>query len=147
MPERRRGFEDHPVLVQLREHGRDLALAERVVQRVVDHLRGDAEPRRGVAIDVQPRLETAVLLIARDVAQHRQRLQLRQKARHPGGQLAGVGVFEAVLKLRPADAIVDRDVLHRLHEQRDAFDLGQRRLQPPNHVARAQIAARRAASG
>ena len=48
-----RTFEHDAVLVQLREHGRDLALAEGVVERVVDRLRRDAEPRRRIAVDHQ----------------------------------------------------------------------------------------------
>ena len=39
-------LEHHAVLVRLREDGRDQPLAERVVQRVVDRRRRDAEPRR-----------------------------------------------------------------------------------------------------
>ena len=40
------GLEDHAVLVRLREDGRDDALAEGVVERVVDRRRRDAEARR-----------------------------------------------------------------------------------------------------
>ena len=39
------------ILVELREHGRDLALAEGVVERVVDMCGRDAEARSGVAVD------------------------------------------------------------------------------------------------
>ncbi len=39
------------VLVELGEDGRDLALAEGVVERVVDDLGGDAQARGGVAVD------------------------------------------------------------------------------------------------
>ena len=46
-------FEHHVVLVELREHRRDLPLAEGVVERVVDHLRRDAQARGGVAVDHQ----------------------------------------------------------------------------------------------
>ena len=46
------GLQHDAVLIQLREHRRDLTLPEGVVQRIVDHLRRDAEPRGGVAIDV-----------------------------------------------------------------------------------------------
>ncbi len=50
----------------------DLPLTERVIQRVVDHLRLDAEPRGSVAIDHECRGGAAVLLVAGHVAQHRQ---------------------------------------------------------------------------
>jgi hypothetical protein len=83
-------FEDDVVLVQLREDGRHLPLAEGVVQGVVDHLRRDAEPRGGVAVDRQGRLQATGLLIARHVAQLRQRAQLLDQLRRPGVQLAGI---------------------------------------------------------
>ena len=54
-------LEHHPVLVQLGEHGRHLALAEGVVERVVDDLAGDAEPGRGVAVDVDARAAGAAV--------------------------------------------------------------------------------------
>ena len=48
---------DHVVLVELGEDGGDLALAEGVVERVVDVGHGDAEAGGGVAVDdeVAPR--------------------------------------------------------------------------------------------
>ena len=45
-------LEDHAVLVGLGEDGRDDALAEGVVERVVDRARRDRQPRGGVAVDV-----------------------------------------------------------------------------------------------
>ena len=44
-------LDDDPVLVRLGEDGGDDALAERVVQRVVDRADADAEARRAVAVD------------------------------------------------------------------------------------------------
>ena len=41
----------------------------------------------------------------------------------------GVGIFETVLVLCAADAVLDGQVLHRLHVERDAIDLGEHRLQ------------------
>jgi len=49
--ELRPDFKYHVILIQLGEDGRDLALSESVIQRVVDVLRQDAEARRGVAVD------------------------------------------------------------------------------------------------
>ena len=48
-----------------------LALSERVIQRVVDHLRQNAEPRGLVAVDRDGGGGSADLLIGGDVAQHR----------------------------------------------------------------------------
>ena len=51
LPVARRHLHDDVVLVARDIDGRDLALAEGVVERVVDLAHGDAEPRRGVTID------------------------------------------------------------------------------------------------
>jgi hypothetical protein len=40
-------FEDHVVLIQLRVQRGNLALAESVVQRLIDHLRRNAHARSG----------------------------------------------------------------------------------------------------
>ena len=45
-------LENHVVLVQLREDGRYLPLAECVVESVVDRLWRNSQARRGVAIDI-----------------------------------------------------------------------------------------------
>ena len=62
-----RNLHDHVVLVELREDGGDLALAEGIVERVVDVGHGDAEARCGVAIDDQVGAETLVLQVAGDI--------------------------------------------------------------------------------
>ena len=65
------GLQDHAVLVRLREDGRDDALAEGVVERVVDGRRRDAEARGGVAVDGEVGDEPLVLLVARHVRELR----------------------------------------------------------------------------
>ena len=64
-----RDFQDDVILVQLREDRRDLTLTEGVVERVVDRLRLDTQPRRGVTVDHHRHLQAAGLLIGGDVAQ------------------------------------------------------------------------------
>ena len=54
-------------------------------------------------------------------------------------------MLEAVLILRAADAILDREVLHRLHVERDAGEVRDAALQAPDDVARRR--AWRSASG
>src|SRR5262249_24832305 len=71
------------------------------------------------------------------VAQHRQRLEPGDEARDPPRELAGVGVLQAVLEFRAADTIVDREVLHRLHEELHPLDPGKLRLQAPDDLGRA----------
>ena len=128
------------VLVQLRKHCRDETLPECVIKRVVDHLRRYAKTGGAISIDGQARLKSFRLLVACHVAQFRQRLQLFDQSRRPRVQLFGVGVLEAVLKLRTADSIVHRDVLHRLHEQRNGLDFLELRLQTPDDVGSVRFA-------
>ena len=134
----RHDLQNDPILVQLREHRRDLPLAEGVVERVVDRLRGDAQPRRRTSIDGQPSGEPLVLLVAAHVPQLRPPAAPRP-ACGPPVQLRRVRIFERVLVLRAAHAVFDREVLHRLHEQRDALDLRQLGLQAPNDLAGAHL--------
>jgi hypothetical protein len=60
-----------------------LALAKSVVERVVDLGDGDAEPRRGIAVDGDVGLEPLVLLVGVDLGDLRNRLQFRENARRP----------------------------------------------------------------
>src|SRR5580658_7481685 len=46
------GFENHVILVRLRENRGYLALPERIVECVVDVLRSDAKTAGGVAVDI-----------------------------------------------------------------------------------------------
>jgi len=55
------------ILVQRGVDGRNLPLAEGVVQRFVDDLRGEPEARGGGAIEHERRLAPAVLLIAAEI--------------------------------------------------------------------------------
>ena len=55
---------------------RDLPLAERVVQRLVDRLRRDAHARSRHAVDDQRRGKTPRLLVGGHVAQFRNRFSL-----------------------------------------------------------------------
>ena len=75
------------------------------------------------------------MLVVGHVAEHRQRLELLHEAWNPAGELARVGIFEAVLKLSPAYPVFHRQILHGLHEERDTFDPGELWLQAANDVA------------
>ena len=125
-------LEDDVVLVQLREDRRHLPLAEGAVERVVHRLRGDAEARGRVAIDRQIRAKAAVLLVRRDVLQLRRVAQRFEELPAPEIELRHVGVLEAVLILRAADPILDREVLHRLHVERDPGEVRHAALQAPD---------------
>ncbi len=122
LAELRRDLQYDVVLVELREHDGDQALAESVVQGVVDGRSGQAQPRGGVAIDDQVFFQGVILLVGGDVPQIRKGLQLGHEPRHPGGQVVGIGGLQAVLKLGAADAIFHAEVLHRLHVQGDSLN-------------------------
>src|SRR6266576_3094210 len=87
-------FENHVVLIQLREERGDLPLAEGVIKRVIYRLRRDAEPRGGYTINDEPGLRTERLLVGRHIAQLREDLKFCDQLRGPGVQLARVSIFE-----------------------------------------------------
>ena len=95
-------LEHHMVLVQLREDGRDLPLAEGIVERVVDHLRRDAEARRGIAVDDERRLKPPVCWSEATSRSSCTVRSLSIEARRPGVQLVRVGCLQRVLILRTA---------------------------------------------
>ena len=65
-------FHHHVVLIELRENRRHLPLAKRVVQRIVDVRRENAQPRSRIAVDRQRRQQTVIQLVCGHVAQLRQ---------------------------------------------------------------------------
>ncbi len=69
-----------------------------------------------------------------------------QVVRH-GVQFVRVRIFERVLILGAADAVIDREILHRLHVELDALDLGQLWLKPADDLGGGDAALLRAASG
>ena len=108
---------EHEVIGIVGEILRHLALAERVVERVVDELRLDAEAGRRIAIDGDREQRRFVLRVAGDVGQLRQRFELGEQARSPGIQLVQIGILQHVLELAARDAAADGDVLRRLQEE------------------------------
>ena len=65
-------FQNHVILIQLRENRGDLPLAERVVERVVNRRRQNAQSRGRIAVNYEICLQPMVLLVGGDVAQLRQ---------------------------------------------------------------------------
>ena len=137
----RRHFQHHVIAVGLGEVLRDLALADRVVQRRVDQCRRNAEARRPCAVDRQRRRRGRILLVRRHVGQFRHAAQALEQARGPGVELVEVGVGHRVLVLRARQPAADVDVLRRLHEQIDALQLRHLRAQARNHLVGAGGAA------
>ncbi len=134
------------IAVELREILRHLALAERVIERVVDQLRLDAVARGGVAVDLQLQRGALGLLVGGDVAQFGQRLHLRQDLWRPFVQLGQIGVLQRELELRPRRPAAEPHVLRGLHEQPGAFDLLELRTQAGDDLLRRTRRVRCAAS-
>ena len=93
-------------------------------------------------------LQAAVLLVAGDVAQLRAACcSLSTRRGVQIAQLVRVGVFQAVLILRAADAIFDRQSCTGCMYSVMPVDLRQLRLQPADDLGGARRCAPRAASG
>ena len=129
------GLEDHPVLVRLGEDRRDDALPERIIERVVDGGGGDPETRGGRAVDQDIGGKPVFRVIARDPLDLRKLLQSLEQFRDPDHEFARVGVLEHEIVLRAADRCVDRQILDRLHVERDAGNVSRISFQAPNYVA------------
>ncbi len=128
------------ILVQLREHGGHFALAVSVVKGVVDGGRRDAQTGSRIAVEDHAHAQPIHLLIGCHVTQLGYFLQTRHHLGNEGIQLGCIRILERVLILRAADAIFHCQILHRLHVKRDSGNLGQRRLQAPDNVARVDLA-------
>ena len=63
------GLENHAILVELGEDGRNLALTEGIVERVVNCLRQDIEPGGFLAIHHYVGLQSAGLFVAGHVTE------------------------------------------------------------------------------
>ena len=74
--------------------------------------------------------------VAADLEALRQSLERLKQCGSPSLKFLRIRVFERVLILRPADPILHREVLHRLHIERDAFRSGKAALQAPNDFRR-----------
>ena len=133
-------FQHHEIGFELGEILRDLALAEGIVQRVVDRLRRNAEARSLVAVDgdLQPR--RVGQQVAGDVGELRHGLQLVQELLRPLVQFVDIGVLQGVLEAAAGDARADIDVLGRLQEQVGALDLGKLRPQPVDDLRGVELA-------
>src|SRR6185437_11608863 len=127
-------FQDHAIGVELGKILRDLALAERVVERIVDQLRGDAVARGGVAVDLKLDRRALRLLVGGDVAQLRQRLHLGEDLRRPLVELGEVGVLQREFELGAGGTAAETDVLRRLHIEAGAFHLLELGTQPRDDV-------------
>ena len=121
-------------MVRLREDGGDQALAERVVQGVVNRRDADTQTPGGIAVDHDIGLQALVLIVAHHIGQLRYLAQPFGQARRPQAECLGVGVLQGELVLGAADAVVNRQVLRRLEIERDLRHLARGVLQPAHHL-------------
>jgi len=84
---------------------------------------GHAQARCGDAIDNQRDRKAACLLVCGHIGKLGQCLPSVDELCGPEIQLVGIGIFERVLVLGAADAVVDGDVLHGFHEELDVVHL------------------------
>ena len=108
------GFQDHAILVGLGEDGGNDALAEAVIQRIVNRRGRDAEARRGVAVHLEIGGQTLVQERGGDIAD---RLHLAQLGQQLGNELVQAGAGRGLqheLVLRAAHHRINGQVLHRL---------------------------------
>ena len=142
LPVPRGGLHHHVILVQRLVHGRDLALAEGVVQRVVDQLRRDAEARGGLAVVGDQGLQAAVLLVAVDVDDDGDGFQLLEHAGRVSDQILQVVAAHGELVLRGAVPSADAQVLGGLQVEGRAGNPGELRAQALHDVIDRDLALR-----
>src|SRR6267143_677804 len=115
-------FDDNVILIQLSEDGGAQALAESVVESVVDIGGKNAEARSGVAVDGECGDETLIQLVAGDIAKFGQCFQFLNEASRPVSEFLGINIFQTVLKLGAAHTIFDGQILNGLEEERNSVD-------------------------
>lgn len=94
------------VLVRLCVECADLSLAKSIVERGVDLIWGDIQTGRGCTINIEVHADPVGLLICGDVTHFWEFSQLHHHLRRPRVQFGDVGIFEGVLVLGAAHAVV-----------------------------------------
>src|SRR6185312_6639279 len=100
----------------------DLALPERIVERIVDLADRDSEARGGIAIDDQAGLQALVLLVAADIGKGRIALERGDELRRPFVQLLEGRALQRILIRRIGRASAGAEIADRLQEQGGAGD-------------------------
>ncbi len=125
------------ILVQRRIDVRHLALAEIVIELRVDRLRGQAQFRRRLAVDIDVGFKTVDLLVGRDVGEGiGALLHFTHQGVRPGLQARRVVAFQRILILQVRLAAADAEILGDLEEHLGAGDVSQLGTQAVQHVVR-----------
>ena len=134
LPELRCHFHHDAILIETRVHRRDLALTERVVQRLINRASADTQPRGRVPVDDDAGLQSAVLLVAVDVGDDRLALQACQQAGCPAVQCIEVVSLQRVLILSVGTTSADTDVLSGLKDHGGSRIVGKLRPDARDHL-------------
>ena len=134
-------FEHDAILVALGVERRDLALRERVVERIGDVLHAHPEPRGRNSVDRDIDLQAALFAVGRDIDQPGQCLDFRQDAGRPEHQFVVIGIPQRELVGGIALAASDPHILHREEKYPQPRDVGGLLPQPVGHGLRIQAAA------
>src|SRR5262249_60802862 len=100
LPVLRRYLHYHMVLVERIVDGRNLTLAERVIEGVVDGGGRQSKARGAIAIDDEINGEATLLLIGIRVGELARFLQRRRQPRRPAVDLCGIAARQGELKCR-----------------------------------------------
>ena len=123
----------HAILVALLVDRADLALAEGIVEHILDRLHGDAQAGGAVAVHHDFGGEPILLLVGRDMGEIGAGAQTVDQQRRPVRELGLIGIGEGVLVLGTADSGADLDILHGLEEHREAGNAFKPMLQAGDH--------------
>src|SRR2546422_2239188 len=135
-----KNFENDVILVQTFIDVGDLALAEGVVERVVNGLHGNAETRGGIAVHKKRSLQAMVQLVGVDVPQLRDAGHALQQDGRPVIQVGQNVGLEGVLVLRVAKTAANIDVLNGLEDQSGSGNFREFPAKASNHLVRVKLA-------
>ena len=116
-------LQDDVVLIRLRVESIDLPLPECVVKGGTNLVGIDVETRGGGAVIFHMSADSIRLLIRNHVGDFWELAEFCDKFHRPVVEFVNVGILERILVLRPADAVVDRQILNRLQVQMNSGNL------------------------
>jgi hypothetical protein len=128
------------VLVGLCVEGADLALTESVIKSGVNVVRGDIHARSCRPVNDQIFSQSPKLSVCSDVPQLWLFAQFCNHLFRPHIEFGLIRVFQCVLELVAAGAIIHCEILYRLQIEVDAFDFSQFGIKPAYHRCRVHMA-------
>ena len=133
------GFHHDVILIQWLVHRRDLPLAKRGVQSIIDNLGRDADPRCRIAVNDESSFQSPIGQVRVRIANLGKRLDAIEHDPRPFLQILNRVGLDRVLELRIAASAADPQFLRRLKEHRRARQL-QFGTQARDHLVRGHVA-------